>query len=283
MPSDRNYSRLLLALLILLCAGVLHGLSPAQQNAATDEDSNPAAAQGRRSFSANCAGCHGLDGRGSDKAPNIAETEKARGFSDAQLSDIISRGISGTGMPAFHNLNEQQVHALVGHLRTLQGKLDAKSVPGDAARGKGIFFGKAGCSACHTVSGEGGFLGPDLSAYGPAKSAKAIQDEIVRQDRFATTGYRQGTVISRDGKRLEGIIRNEDNFSLQLQTKDGSFHFFQKAELQKVEHSDQSLMPTNYRERLSVSELNDLVSFLMSTGRDAGTAATSRKTEEPTE
>ncbi|MGC2198193.1 MAG: hypothetical protein WA628_26215 [Terriglobales bacterium] len=146
-----------------------------------------------------------------------------------------------------------------------------------------MFFGKGECSSCHTISGQGGFLGPELSAYGSAMSAKAIRDEIVRADRIAPSGYQSVVLTTRDGDRVEGVIRNEDNFSLQLQTKDGSFHFLQKSDLRTVEHLGQSLMPTNYRERLSPGELNDLVSYLLNGASSPGQAPTSHKTEKPTQ
>lgn len=185
-------------------------------------------------------------------------------------------------MPAFHTLSERQIRAVVSYLRILQGKLGARALPGDPARGKAIFFGKGECSTCHTMSGEGGFLGPDLSAYGSALSAKAIGDEIVRPDRIEPAGYRSAVLTIRDGNRLEGVIRNEDNFSVQLQTKDGSFHFFQKSDLQTVEPLGRSLMPTDYRQRLSPGELNDLVSYLMNGGPAPGKSRIPHKTGDPT-
>jgi cytochrome c oxidase cbb3-type subunit 3 len=186
-------------------------------------------------------------------------------------------------MPAFHKLSARQIGSLVSYLRILQGKLDARTAPGDATRGKEKFFGKGECSTCHTISGDGGFLGPDLSAYGSAMSAKAIREEIVRTERIEAAGYRSAVLTTRDGDRLEGVIRNEDNFSVQLQTKDGSFHFLQKSDLRTVEPLGQSLMPTNYRQRLSPDELNDLVSYLMNGSPAPGQARTSHKPEDPTQ
>jgi putative heme-binding domain-containing protein len=186
-------------------------------------------------------------------------------------------------MPAFHNLSAQQIGSLVGYVRILQGKLDARMTPGDPARGKEVFFGKGECSTCHMISGEGGFLGPDLSAYGSSTSAKSIRDEIVRPDRIEAAGYRSAVLTTRDGDRLEGVIRNEDNFSVQLQTKDGGFHFFQKSDLQTLQPLGQSLMPANYRQRLSSDELNDLVSYLMKASPAASHPQESHKSEEPTQ
>jgi cytochrome c oxidase cbb3-type subunit III len=172
---------------------------------------------------------------------------------------------------------------LIGYVRSLQGKGETRTFSGDARRGKAIFFGKGECSSCHTISGEGGFLGPDLSGFGSTESGKGIRDEIVRLQRTPPPGYRSAVLVTVEGDRLEGLIRNEDNFSVQFQTKDGDFHFFQKSELHGLDRLETSLMPTNYCERLSPAELNDLVSYLLTAAPDAGKAGTSRKREDDTE
>jgi cytochrome c oxidase cbb3-type subunit III len=166
-------------------------------------------------------------------------------------------------MPAFHSLSAPQVQSLVSYVRALQGKIETRTIPGNAAHGKEIFFGKGECSNCHAIAGQGGFLGPDLSSYGAISSANQIQDAILNSNRIVPSGYRSAVATTRDGVRIEGVVRNEDNFSVQLQTQDGAFHFFQKSDLQKFDYSNQSLMPSNYAQRLSQDELNDLVSFLM--------------------
>ena len=107
-------------------------------------------------------------------------------------------------------------------------------------------------------------MGPDLSTYGSEMSAKAILDTILNSSRVVPPGYKSATVTTRDGSRVEGIVRNEDNFSVQMQTADGEFHFLQKSEVQSLEYSGRSPMPANYGERLTRSELDDLTSYLMS-------------------
>lgn len=237
----------------------------AGQKLSSDHDSKEVPAAGRSTFNSSCAGCHGLDGTGSDKAVNISGSARTRHLSDAQLSSIISNGVPGTGMPAFRSLGPRQVRAVVDYLRSLQGKAEGRTLPGDPKRGKEIFFGKGDCSACHTISGQGGFLGPDLTEHSATSSADAIRDEIVRAPRVPPIGYRTAVLTTESGKRLEGLVRNEDNFSVQLQAKDGSFHFFKKTDLRSFDRQDGSLMPADYRSRLSDAELNDLASYLMTT------------------
>jgi cytochrome c oxidase cbb3-type subunit 3 len=252
----------------------------ARQNLPSDHDLKPAAAAGRSTFNSSCAGCHGLDGTGSDKAVNISGSARARHLSDAQLSGIISNGVPGTGMPAFRSLSARQVSAVVDYLRSLQGKAEGRTLTGDPKRGKEIFFGKGDCSACHTISGQGGFLGPDLTEHGATLSADAIRDEIVRAPRAPSMGYRTAVLTTETGERLEGLVRNEDNFSVQLQTKDGSFHFFKKTDLRNFDRQDGSLMPADYRSRLSDAELIDLANYLMTTPSPAQAAPPRKKVDD---
>ena len=284
MDLGRHPSLAALVLAILGCTGVFQiSAALAQQKHSGNRDLKAASVLGQNTFNSSCAGCHGLDGRGNDKAVNISGSARVRHLSDGQLASLISKGIPGTGMPGFASLGAPKIHAVVGYVRSLQGKAESRSLPGDATRGKETFFGKGQCSTCHMVSGQGGFLGPDLSAYGSSASATAIHDEIVRTQRTASQGYRRGVITTNNGDRLEGIIRNEDNFSVQFQTQDGTFHFYQKSELQNLEHLDSSIMPTNYRERFSPGELNDLVSYLMSVAPDDGKGRPSHRKEEDIE
>lgn len=113
------------------------------------------------------------------------------------------------------------------------------------------------------VNGAGGFIGSDLSGYAGGKSAKEVQEALT------SSTFRRGAavvVITADGAHFDGIVRNEDNFSLQLQSIDGSFHFFEKSSLRQIERRSEPIMP-DYASRLSEQELNDLVSYLIQLGR----------------
>jgi cytochrome c oxidase cbb3-type subunit III len=284
MISGHKSSFLFLGLSLVLYVGAFDcPQTLAQQHDFWGEESKTTPAPGQHAFNTNCAGCHGLDGRGSDKGPNIAASGNVRHLPDARISRIISDGIPGTGMPAFHSFSAQQIRTIVGYIRVLEGKVEAHTLPGNPTHGKEIFFGKGECSTCHAMSGEGGFAGRDLSTYGSDLPAKAIRDEIVKSSRVEPAGYRSAVLVTQDGNRVEGVIRNEDNFSVQLQTKEGGFHFFQKSNLRTVEHLERSLMPTDYSERLSASEINDLVSYLMNPGSTTSKARDPSRTEDPTE
>jgi cytochrome c oxidase cbb3-type subunit III len=259
-PSGYSQYRFVIFVILLSCE---ISFAQAKQNSSSNHESI-ASVPGRTTFNSTCAACHGLDGHGSDKAMDIASAG-ARSLSDTQLATIISNGIPDAGMPAFRTLGPAQVQALVSYLRSLQGKAEARILPGDEKRGREIFFGKGECGSCHSIAGRGGFLGPDLTNYAATASPEGIRGEIVRSPRAPTRGYTGAVVTTTRGERIEGLIRNEDNFSVQLQTTDGNFHLLRKSDVQSCEHRAGSLMPANYREKLSDSELDDLVSYLMKT------------------
>lgn len=264
---EHNYRRNGVGLCCLAAVVVCSiGLSGnAQKHAAPAGGAN----DGARLFPTNCGSCHGLDGHGGERAPDIAGRREIQKLSDAALAKIIREGIPGTGMPPFRTLGSVKIQALVRHLRRLQGEDAESPLPGSPASGKSLFFGKAGCADCHMVSGAGGFIGSDLSSYGRAKAAPQIRSAIVNP--ADNSGERGRVVVATtgDGKTLTGIARNEDNFSLQLQTKDGAFHFLEKSSLRALEHRPEPVMPSDYATRLSAQEINDLISYLMSEARSS--------------
>lgn len=88
---------------------------------------NPLAARpeivagGRKIFHERCAMCHGDDGRGTSRAPNLTVPD-VQSESDGTLFWIISTGNTRAGMPTFSFLAEPQRWQLVLHLRTIRTK-----------------------------------------------------------------------------------------------------------------------------------------------------------------
>lgn len=183
----------------------------------------------------------------------------------------MRNGIPASGMPGFASkLDNGQIDALIKYLRSLQGQGEAVSVPGDPRRGRTLFFGSARCSECHMIHGEGGFLAADLSGYGKTHSPAEIRESILDPNKNVDPNRGTVAVVTRAGKKYTGLVRNEDNFSLQMQTADGNFHLFDKSELAQIDRQAQSIMPSDYGSRLAKADLDDLTSFLTKT---SGTSA----------
>ncbi|MBV9267120.1 MAG: c-type cytochrome [Acidobacteriaceae bacterium] len=225
-----------------------------------------AAAQqpGQQFFSSACASCHGLDGRGGEHAPNIATDANVQALTDRDLVRIVRNGIPSAGMPGFgSSLDEAQLPAVVQYLRTLQGQRKAVLIGGNAEHGRKLFFGSAQCSSCHMIGGRGGFLGADLSSYVSGHGPDEIREAIVDPNKNLDPRHGAVVVTSRDGTKYTGMIRNEDNFSLQMQTDDGAFHFFDKSAVARIEHSARSLMPADYESKLGKQGVDDVIVFLL--------------------
>jgi putative heme-binding domain-containing protein len=217
-------------------------------------------------FASNCATCHGADGRGGEHAPNIATAPQVQHLMDRELAGIIRYGIAGAGMPAFSSLKQQEVAEVVSYLRVLQGRGDIVKLPGDPKQGEALFFGKAKCSDCHMVNGKGGFIGADLSFYGAEAKPDQMRAIILDPDKNLPSDKKATTVVTTAGQTITGMLRTNNNFSLALQTLDGSFHFLPKSELTQVELGSHSLMPAA---TLNSKEVDDLVSYLLRTGDES--------------
>jgi cytochrome c oxidase cbb3-type subunit III len=277
LPRPRSQSVLVLA--ALWAANALAAWSQTPQQNLRQKNTKPVSTRGKRTFASTCANCHGLDGRGGERAPNIAENPKAQRLSDTQIAHIIENGIPGTGMPAFHSLESSDVKAVVTYLRTLQGTKTTLKLPGNADRGKTVFHGKAGCSGCHMIAGEGGFIASDLSAYANTHSVEQIKSAITSPTPGNDRPARLVTATTRSGDKYSGRIRNEDNFSVQLQSLDGTFYFVAKSDIAGLEYNSQTLMHADYSSTLSPDELKDVVSYLMRAA-NAGKAGTPTKVDE---
>jgi mono/diheme cytochrome c family protein len=75
---------------------------------------------GRKVFRDRCASCHGDDGRGTRKAPDLTGRD-VQGQSDGALFWKIGQGNTRRGMPTFSYLPEPQRWQLVLYLRSLSG------------------------------------------------------------------------------------------------------------------------------------------------------------------
>lgn len=228
--------------------------------------------QGAQRFVEFCAGCHGADGKGGDKAPSLVAPSDTATDSEPDLIRVIRDGTT-RGMPPFAQIGDANIEAIVHYLRTLQGREASAgdhseiSLTGDPKAGRALFFGKARCAACHMMQGQGGFIAAGLTNYARNRTPESILHAITSPDDPLLPSSRVVTITTRTGQRLTGALRNEDNFTVALQTEDGRYHLLQRTDLSRVQYTDHSLMPRDYGRRFTATELDDIVSFLIIAGR----------------
>lgn len=272
---------------VFACASLLTGLlagyaqAPSRTRAHVAAQTNSSApSEGQRIFEDSCAGCHGLDGRGGERGPDICSRQQVVQLSDGDTLEVLRRGIPTAGMPPFASLGAAKLNAVLAYLRSLQGKGASAALPGDPKNGKALFFGKARCSECHMVSGAGGFLGQDLTLYGANLSAKEIHSNIANPSEGSGHSNKTAVATMRDTQTFRGIIRNQDNFSVQLQSFDGAFHLLKKSDVNKLEFLPDPIMPSDYGTTLTATEIDDLVSYLMTAARGPGSGAKRSREDE---
>lgn len=194
--------------------------------------------------------------------------------------EILRGGRPAAGMPPFESLGQAKLQALLLYVRSLQGKGPAADLTGDPRNGRVLFFGKARCSECHMVHGAGGFLGRDLSSYGATLSPVEIRTNILRAGENAAKSNKTAVVTVRDSRKITGVIRNEDNFSIQLQSFDGAFHFLNRSDVAQLEFLPGPIMPADYAATLKPSELDDIVNYLVTVARAGRTGSQSENDDE---
>lgn len=214
---------------------------------------------GGTKFRSRCAGCHGPDARGYI-GPDITGLSAA-GYTDERMFGIVRRGVPGTEMTPTDPLrvSDREIWQMLAYLATLTA---APSTPssGDAQNGERIF--RANCSNCHMVNGRGGQLGPDLSRVGSGRSRPVLLNKLRGTSDTVRPGYEAVTVVTRDGQRIRGVKKNEDEFSIQIMDMRERLQGYLKANLTEILNEPRTVMPAYSAERLSDRDLDDLLRYL---------------------
>jgi cytochrome c oxidase cbb3-type subunit 3 len=242
---------------------------------------------GEYQFRSNCAFCHGLGAKGGGRGPDLTRAQKHHGNTDAEIFHNIHDGIAGTAMPAATNggigvgMSDEEIWQVVTYLRSVEKKATAAET-GDAARGKELFYGNnAACATCHMVNGKGGRLGPDLTTTGSSRSVDYLADSVRSPSKRLAVGlseplkdfaqeYETVTVITADATLYQGVILNEDSFTVQMLDRSERLHSFEKAKLRSFQKSRESLMPTYDVKLLPEKDLKDLIAFLLAASSQGG-------------
>jgi len=264
----------LAAAILFICAaaiatGAISAYAAARQDsqAAKPEDQSP----GKQLFEQRCSTCHGLDAGGA-MGPNIQGIPFRLG-ADA-VKGIIKNGMGGGGMPGFAGqLDDAQIQQIVDYLLTLQRK-DSGTITGNSAKGKEV-YDASGCASCHTIAGEGGDAGPELTTVGTLRGAGYLRSAVLypgtdlpQARAFLESGgqlqYLFVHVVTKDGRAYDGTRVAEDSFHIVIEDVHANFLSFRKADLREFDKEPgKSVMPS-VKGKLSDEQVNDLVAYLAS-------------------
>ena len=226
---------------------------------------------GKGLFRYYCAGCHGMEGGGGFRGPDLVRGQLTHVVDDHDMLEVVRNGIQGTQMPG-QTLPDSNLWRMIAFITDLRSKARPQDLSGDWESGREIFSGKGFCSGCHMVRGEGGRLGPDLTGIGNSRPwesfLEAMRDpsaqfkNVLQADGRMAGGYESVRLVTSSGKEITGVVRNEDTYTIQVLDREENYHSYRKSELRELTHLDHSLMPAYSESALSDQELMDLLVFL---------------------
>jgi putative heme-binding domain-containing protein len=235
-----------------------HAQSPIEKN---PFEGNPdAILAGMGGFRQRCADCHGTDARGV-RGPDITQIWSS-GRTDQGLFKTIRSGVSGTEMPAFPapRTSDREIWQMLAYLRTLAAPAPSDPPRGNAENGARLF--RTHCASCHRVNAAGGRIGPDLSRIGSARSRDVLVSRIRRGAEVFRPGYQPVTITPESGPPIQGVKKNEDLFSIQIMDTGERIQGYEKDKVKSVTSTTKPAMPVFGPDRLSDSELDDVVRYL---------------------
>jgi len=295
--------RLTKALLIGLVLPLAILPTQAQRRGAAAGPANPfagnaqAIAQGEQVYNQNCTSCHGPNGGAGEIGPEIVHNLSVplRGeLDDNQILDVIRNGEPGTVMPAWKGkLADDDILKIGAFLHSLRGTAIDNPLAGNVAHGGEVFWGKGQCGSCHTLGGKGVFKGPDLSNLAAERKSNLIVDALTKPNHRvygdggvhlralpAMDTYDAVHVTLANGRTIDGMLLNQDSYSLQLMGDDNQLHLLDRSQVKAVA-SKPPLMPTDYDKRLTKDEFADLMAFLTRQGRKAPPARPGSRNVDP--
>ena len=145
---------------------------------------------------------------------------------------------------------------------------DSGLVSRNFEQGKAMFAATL-CSQCHTMQGEGGNVGPDLTQLGNRFSTKDMLEAILDPNKVVSDQYAATVFVLKDGSSVVGRLTNEDDntyFVSQNPFAPQTVREIPKSDVTSTRLSRVSLMMPGLINSLNNEELKDLLAYLMSGG-----------------
>lgn len=125
------------------------------------------------------------------------------------------------------------------------------------------------CSSCHTMRGEGGAVGPDLTQVGSRFSAKDILEHTLDPNKEISDQYAATVFTMKDGSSIVGRLINEEDgkyFVSQNPFTPQALREIVKADVVSTKLSTVSLMLPGLLGRLNDEEIKDIIAYLVAGG-----------------
>lgn len=139
----------------------------------------------------------------------------------------------------------------------------------DLVKGKAMYAATL-CQSCHTMQGEGGAIGPDLSQLGTRFSAKDILVATINPSETISDQYHATVLELKAGGSIVGKLNDEDaqNYYIsQNPFAPNDIKTVAKNTVVLKKNAEVSIMMGGLINRLNEEELKDLMAYLISGGK----------------
>lgn len=131
---------------------------------------------------------------------------------------------------------------------------------GDARRGRAVFART--CLQCHTLFGEGGKVGPDITGSNRGDLDYILQN-AVDPNAVIPNDYRTSNIETKDERSITGVVTRQDDNAITVVTANETL-VIPRNELQSVHQTELSMMPEGLLQAISEDEVRDLLAYLRS-------------------
>jgi putative membrane-bound dehydrogenase-like protein len=180
------------------------------------------------------------------------QVRQLAGFGNAEVSAELER-VWGAVRESTADKQEQ--------LKSYRSRLPNDRLQ-SADRGHGRALFTRVCSNCHALFDAGGNVGPNLTGSQRA-NLDYVLTNVLDPNAVVPKEYQMVVIQTTDGRVLNGIIKQEDDLTLGLQTTN-EIVTLSKDEIEVRKPTTSSMMPEGMLTPLSDDELRDLMAYLAS-------------------
>ena len=179
-----------------------------------------------------------------------SHARRMAGFEDPELNEQLQR-VWGTVRSSSAEKLEQ--------IDRLREQLTEDSIASaDIRVGQKLF--QQNCASCHVMRGQGGAIGPDLTGA-DRKNLNYLLENIVDPSSSVADSYRSSNLSLFDGRLVIGVVVNESEKTLALQTKEGLVTIDQD-DVEAIKQTQLSLMPEGLLDQLKAEQRAALFKYL---------------------